>query len=164
MFEVIASYPPRFNSQHNYLQHSMPCNKCMSLAWIFYSLLPHVSLHICFKLLILVNIFRRKIPVELIDLDKLSAELNSSDRILEFVQWRGPDANAHNIGNDQHDGTTDGWHCWQANLKYIYISIYSLYSFILFTFFCALSLYLSLCLSLSVSLTLFISLSLSVCP
>ena len=51
-----------------------------------------------------------------VDLDQLPAKFDPPDRVPELVQRRRPDADAHHVGHDHHDGAADGWHRRQADL------------------------------------------------
>ena len=49
-----------------------------------------------------------KVPVKRVDLDQLPAKFDPPDRVPELVQRRRPDADAHHVGHDHHDGAADG--------------------------------------------------------
>lgn len=62
--------------------------------------------------------------MEVVDLDKLFAELDPPDGVAHLVQGWRPEADAHHVGNDHHQGPADSRLGRKANLKEAMIWLY----------------------------------------
>ncbi len=55
--------------------------------------------------------------MEVVDADEFFTKLNTPDRVAHLVQRRRPEADAHHVGDDQHQGAAYTRLCRKSNLS-----------------------------------------------